>query len=85
MRKPALALLVTGVLLASAAAHAQTYDPSFPVCMQIYGPVGYADCRYATLEQCRYLAVGRSATCIANPYFAQQKQPRGRSRPRRDD
>ena len=83
MRRPAVALLVTGMLLASAA-HAQTYDPRFPVCMQIYGPVGYADCRYATLEQCRYLAVGRSATCIANPYFA-LKQPKGRSRPRRDD
>jgi len=82
MRKPALALLVTGVLLASAAAHAQTYDPSFPVCMQIYGPVGYADCRYATLEQCRYLAVGRSATCVVNPYFAREG-PKTRSRSRR--
>ena len=29
-------------------ASAQTYDPAYPVCMQIYGPVGYFDCRYAT-------------------------------------
>ncbi|WP_354104802.1 DUF3551 domain-containing protein [Bradyrhizobium sp. LB14.3] len=34
------------------------------------------DCRYAPLEQCRYLAVGRSATRIANPYFAQKMPPR---------
>jgi hypothetical protein len=61
------------VSVASAPAHAQTYDPNYPVCMQIYGPVGYLDCRYASLEQCRYLAVGRSATCVVNPYFAQKK------------
>jgi len=54
-------------------ARAQTYDPNFPVCMQIYGPVGYLDCRYTSLQQCRFLAVGRSATCVENPYFASQK------------
>ncbi|WP_354049554.1 DUF3551 domain-containing protein [Bradyrhizobium sp. LB12.1] len=34
------------------------------------------DCRYASHEQCRYLAVGRSAMRIANPYFAQKMPPR---------
>jgi hypothetical protein len=76
MRRAGLALLLMSLLLAGAPAHAQTYDPSYPVCMQIYGPVGYFDCRYASLAQCRYLAVGRSATCVANPYFAQKKPPR---------
>ncbi|HEX9213138.1 MAG TPA: DUF3551 domain-containing protein, partial [Bradyrhizobium sp.] len=33
----------------------------------------YFDCRYTSLQQCRYLAVGRSASCIANPYFPQKK------------
>jgi len=78
MRSARLAL-VTGVLLAGGTARAQTYDPSYPVCMQIYGPVGYFDCRYGTLEQCRYLAVGRSATCVVNPYFP-TKKPTRRSR-----
>jgi hypothetical protein len=73
MRRAALALLAISALAASAPARGQTYDPTFPVCMQIYGPVGYQDCRYTSLEQCRYLAVGRSATCIANPYFAPRK------------
>lgn len=72
MRRTAL-MLVAGVLLASGPVRAQTYDPSYPVCMQIYGPVGYFDCRYASLEQCRYLAVGRSASCLVNPYYAQRK------------
>jgi hypothetical protein len=47
--------------------------------MQIYGQVGYFDCRYTSLEQCRFLAVGRSASCVANPYFA----PRRPARPSR--
>ncbi|MGY8633943.1 DUF3551 domain-containing protein [Bradyrhizobium sp. 14AA] len=76
MRRARLAFVAIGLLFAGGASRAQTYDPNYPVCMQIYGPIGYADCRYASLEQCRYLAVGRSATCIANPYFAQKKSPR---------
>jgi hypothetical protein len=73
MRGACLTLVAIGALLASASARAQTYDPNYPVCMQIYGPVGYLDCRYASLDQCKYLAVGRSATCVVNPYFAQKK------------
>ena len=80
MRIPASTMLAIGMILAAAPAQAQTYDPSYPVCMQIYGPVGYFDCRYTSLEQCRFLAVGRSATCVANPYFAQKKPPRRPSR-----
>lgn len=74
-----LALIAIGLLLAGGSSRAQTYDPGYPVCMQIYGPVGYFDCRYASLAQCKYLAVGRSASCVANPYFA-QKNPAHRSR-----
>ena len=69
-----LAVAAIALLLAGGSARAQTYDPSYPVCMQIYGPVGYFDCRYGSLEQCRYLAVGRSASCVVNPYFP-MKQP----------
>jgi hypothetical protein len=79
MRGVGLTLVAIGTLLAGAPAHAQTYDPTYPVCMQIYGPVGYLDCRYASLAQCKYLAVGRSATCQVNPYF----QPKKSAPPRR--
>jgi hypothetical protein len=72
------------MLLASAPVHAQTYDPSYPVCMQIYGPVGYFDCRYTSLEQCRFLAVGRSATCVVNPYFAEKRSKAPRRSKRAD-
>ncbi|WP_439368389.1 DUF3551 domain-containing protein [Bradyrhizobium sp. PMVTL-01] len=73
MRRVWLALVATGSLFVSAQARAQTYDPTYPVCMQIYGQVGYFDCRYTSLAQCRFLALGRSASCVANPYFSQQR------------
>ena len=73
MRRAWLAPIAISALFVSAHARAQTYDPSYPVCMQIYGPVGYLDCRYTSLQQCRFLAVGRSATCIENPYFLSKK------------
>lgn len=76
MRRARLALIAIAQLSAGGLAHAQTYDPSYPVCMQIYGPVGYFDCRYGSLAQCRYLAVGRSATCVVNPYFPLRVPPR---------
>jgi len=78
MRRASFALVAAGLLVTAGLADAQTYDPGYPVCMQIYGPVGYFDCRYAALEQCRFLAVGRSASCIVNPYFAQTRPAAGR-------
>ena len=70
MRLSVLAFAALAWIAVGPPANAQTYDPAYPVCMQIYGPVGYFDCRYATLEQCRALAVGRPANCTGNPYFA---------------
>jgi Protein of unknown function (DUF3551) len=77
-----LALVMIGTVLVSAPTRAQTYDPRYPVCMQIYGQIGYFDCRYTSLQQCRYLAVGRSAACVENPYFP-QKKPTAVRRPTR--
>lgn len=78
MRRASFALAAIGLLFTGGFAHAQTYDPSYPVCMQIYGPVGYFDCGYASLAQCRFLAVGRSASCVVNPYYEQTRPAAGR-------
>ena len=77
----ALALAVLVVTIAAALtplpARAQTYDPRYPVCLQVYGITGnYIACGYTSMDQCRLSAQGRAAQCIVNPYFA--GEPKGR-------
>ena len=84
MHIPALAILTTAAVLAAAPVRAQTYDPNYPVCLQIYAVHGgYIECSYNSLAQCAQSASGRAAQCITNPYFAGAQAPRG-SRSRRD-
>jgi len=54
-----------------APASAQTYDPAYPVCLQVYqGFVDYYfECAYRTMGQCQASASGRSAQCVVNPYY----------------
>jgi hypothetical protein len=68
MRILALAILAIGIVSIGPAA-AQTYDPAYPVCLQVYGPATYYECRYTSLPQCNASASGRSAQCVINPYF----------------
>ena len=71
MRVLVLTALAIGMALAAAPAQAQTYDPSYPVCLQTYGiDGGYIDCSFTSLPQCAASASGRAAQCIANPYYA---------------
>ena len=77
----AIALTMLGATI-PAPGQAQTYDPSYPVCLQIYQ--GYVDyyfeCRYQTMAQCAASASGRAAQCVVNPYYAgrgkRPKRPR---------
>ena len=72
-----LALLILAIATASAAppARAQTYDPAYPVCLQIYQDYNdyYFECGYTSLAQCNMSASGRAAQCIVNPYYAGPK------------
>ena len=70
MRILALTMVAAGVALASAPARAQTYDPNYPVCLHVYGPITYYECNYTSLPQCNMSASGRAAQCVINPYFA---------------
>ena len=63
-------IAVIAAVLAASPARAQTYDPAYPICMQVYGVANYISCRYNSMNQCRLLASGRAAQCIVNPYFA---------------
>jgi hypothetical protein len=69
-----LALIILAVVTIgkTAPAQAQTYDPAYPVCLQIYqGMVDYYfECRYTSIPQCQASASGRAAQCVVNPYYA---------------
>ena len=82
MRALTPCMLVTAVLLAAAPARAQTYDPSYPVCLQAFTIDGdHFECAFATMAQCQAAAAGRGAQCLTNPYYANAfGKPRGASR-----
>ncbi len=64
-------ILVSAAVLAATPSHAQTYDPNYPVCLQVYVPRGgYIDCSFTSLPQCQATASGRAAQCYTNPYYA---------------
>ena len=72
MRIMACMVLAIATISAVAPADAQTYDPNYPVCMQVYRRGGgYIDCSFTSMPQCAATASGLSATCSLNPYFTQ--------------
>jgi Protein of unknown function (DUF3551) len=71
MRKRTWMMLAIGAIFATTPAGAQTYDPSYPICLHVYTIDGdYFECRYTSLAQCQGSASGRPAQCVTNPYFA---------------
>jgi hypothetical protein len=80
MRIPAFALLTIAAAAILSPAQAQTYDPRYPVCLQIYQ--GYTDyyfeCGYTSIAQCNMSAAGRAAQCVVNPYYTGRKARRDR-------
>lgn len=64
-------LVASATILASAPAPAQTYDPRYPVCMQVVENFGSTrfDCSFTSVPQCQATALGRAATCLINPFF----------------
>src|SRR3954462_10485623 len=78
MRCLALALVASATMSLPGLAAAQTYAPGYPVCLHVYGPVSYYECRYNSLEQCNVSASGRAAQCVVNPYVASAEEPLAR-------
>ena len=79
MRVPALAILAIATVSVAGPAAAQTYAPGYPVCLHVWGPANYYDCRYTSLPQCNASASGRAAQCVINPYFASAEEPVARA------
>jgi hypothetical protein len=80
MRILALAILTVATVLTATPTLAQTYDPRYPVCLQIYQGFTdyYFECGYTSLAQCNMSASGRAAQCVVNPYYAGGKASPGR-------
>ena len=72
MRFLVLVILAVAAVQLVAPARAQTYDPHYPICLQIYDDmVHYTfECAYTSMPQCQASASGRSAQCVVNPYYA---------------
>jgi hypothetical protein len=63
MRILAMTILTIATVLTATAALAQTYDPKYPVCLQVYqGRYDFHfECAYASLAQCNMSVSGRAA------------------------
>ncbi len=74
MRSLVLAILAVAAVLVAAPSRAQTYDPNYPVCLQIYDDMVhyYFECAYTSMAQCHASASGRAASCVVNPYFGRR-------------
>jgi Protein of unknown function (DUF3551) len=74
-------IVAMGPIFAAAPTTAQTYDPNYPVCMQVITlNANYPDCRFVSMAQCQASVSGRAGYCFSNPYFAKRLRPRGRRR-----
>lgn len=84
----ASAIAVIGTILLITPAAAQTYDPSYPVCLHEFGGIigggDYHECRYTSIAQCKASASGRAAMCEVNPFFDPAYRNRDRNRRRPD-
>ena len=84
-RSLALTLLAFATVSLAGQAKAQTYDPNYPVCLQVYqgGMTDYYfECSYTSMPQCQASASGRAAQCVVNPYFGKGKSAPRKKKPR---
>jgi len=86
MKTATLTIAMLATILALGSAHAQTYDPRYPVCMHVFGGMmgggDYFDCSFQSIPQCNLSASGRSAMCLVNPYFVAPSRAGARRRSR---
>lgn len=75
--------VLAAVLWFAPPARAQTYDPKYPVCLQVFQSMVdyYFECGYTSMPQCQASASGRNAACVVNPYYRGPKSGRGKKQP----
>ena len=78
MRAIVPTFLAIAMISAAVPAQAQTYDPRYPICLQVYGRINYISCAYRSMAQCRMSAEARAAQCIVNPYYGRVQKRKWR-------
>jgi len=69
MRALAGVIFGMAVVVSAEPTWAQTYDPKYPVCMEVsIGDDSHIDCWFASMDQCRNGSAG-TGHCIENPYY----------------
>jgi hypothetical protein len=79
-------LIVLAVLAFPSTVRAQARD-NYPVCLRVYTNIvdWYDECGYTSIPQCQASASGRSAQCLANPFFVAAPEKSRRHRRHRGD
>jgi hypothetical protein len=80
MRSMFLALVAAGGLVVAGLTPAHAVGTRYPVCIQGNEYPGLSGCYFTSFDQCQATASGRFLTCIANPYYAGGRDPRGYGR-----
>ena len=61
-------ILASGTICLTSPSHAQTFDPNYPVCIEITEWGGtHIDCSYTSMPPCQMTA-SNNGRCFANPY-----------------
>ena len=69
MRALAGVIFGTAVIVGAGPTWAQTYDPKYPVCMEVNDSSGpHIDCWFTSMEQCKNGSTG-AGSCFVNPYY----------------
>ena len=69
MRAVAGVIFGTAVIFSAEPTWAQTYDPKYPVCIEVLDSSGgRIECWFTSMEECKNGSTG-TGRCFANPYY----------------
>ncbi len=74
MNKAIVILLAACGLSALITNPAMAFGTRYPFCLQSDEWPGLSNCTFTSYEQCQASASARAASCMANPYFAGERE-----------
>ena len=77
MRRAILVLLTGCGLAGLGALPAEAVGTRYPFCITGPEQPGLSNCTFTSYEQCQATASGRMLWCVANPYFARERDDDG--------